>query len=75
MRILSLNIHHGGGQRLGKLFDYLASDADVLTISAFRRSATGDAFCNGLTAGGYLSCLIPPSGLGENADMLATRSG
>lgn len=74
IRILGLNIRHGGGQRVGKLLDYLlASGADVLAISKFRRGATGDALCAGLTAGGYAHCLIPPSNRGENAVLLATR--
>lgn len=74
MRILSLNIRHGGGQRVAGLLDYLlASDADILAISEFRRGVSGEALCAGLSAGGYVSCLIPPSKRSENAVLLATR--
>ena len=62
MKILSLNIRHGGGSRLSKILDYLdVVDFDVCVLSEFRQNKNGFQIAEYLKGRG-LYCLFP-SGL------------
>ena len=54
MRILSLNICHGGGSRIGPIYDYMQrQNADVLVVSEFRNGRTGAQLRDDLLSSGY----------------------
>lgn len=54
MKLITLNIQHGGGKRIPKILDFLQSqDADVIVLTEFRENANAEALRSGLTAKGF----------------------
>ena len=75
MKIIALNLLHGGGARLDRLADFLcAAGADVVVASEYLCGERGDALKAGLSTGGF-ACFHHPPGVGEgNTVLLATRN-
>jgi exonuclease III len=54
MKILSLNIRHGGGKRVAPLCDWIINkDSDVIILTEWRNNASGQYVCNRLTECGF----------------------
>lgn len=54
MKLLTLNIRHGGGKRDGALLSFIAAqDADVVVLTEYRNNGTGARLNAGLAALGY----------------------
>lgn len=54
MKLLTLNLQHGGGARIPQLADYcIASAADIFVFSEFRNSRSGRALVAMLDEAGY----------------------
>lgn len=74
MRIVSLNIRHGGGVRTPALADYLAgSGADVLAVTEFRLGKTGSLLTARLADAGYGYQHWTVAQPRKNAVLLASR--
>ncbi|MDF1719643.1 MAG: endonuclease/exonuclease/phosphatase family protein [Minwuia sp.] len=74
MRIVSLNIRHGGGARTPALADYLiGADADVLAVTEFRLGKTGSLLTERLADAGYAYQHWTVGQPRKNAVLLATR--
>jgi hypothetical protein len=55
MKIVSLNIQHGGGNRVSPILAYLTSlHADVIVLTEFRENANAKRLRSGLAATGML---------------------
>lgn len=55
MKLVTLNIQHGGGNRVPAILDYLQSqDADVIVLTEFRENSNAVALQSGLAAKGLL---------------------
>ncbi len=74
MKIVTLNIRHGGGTRAQNILSYLkAQDADVIVLTEFRENANADIFRSELGSIGYknfASASIAPK---ENSVCIASR--
>lgn len=54
MKLVTLNIQHGGGKRIPEILEYLhAQDADVIVLTEFRNNANAEVLRAGLTASGF----------------------
>ena len=54
MRLLTLNIHHGGGTRGDRLVDFLLKQAaDTIVLTEYRANTTGERVKSRLSAHGY----------------------
>ncbi|EIC23635.1 endonuclease/exonuclease/phosphatase family protein [Thiorhodovibrio frisius] len=54
MKIVTLNIQHGGGKRIPGILNYLQSqDADAIVLTEFRENSNAEALRFGLAADGY----------------------
>lgn len=74
MKILTLNIRHGGGQRLPAIADYLSRlDADLVVITEYRAGKPGDALSLALRELGYCSQWPSIDEPRKNGVLLATR--
>jgi exodeoxyribonuclease-3 len=57
---LTLNIRHGGAKRILKILDYLkAQDADMICLTEFRNSDSGQKIISGLAKFGYGYYWVP----------------
>jgi exodeoxyribonuclease III len=74
LRILTLNIQHGGGRRISQILNYLeAKKPDVAVLTEFRRSSRNSALVMGLAALGYVHLLCAPAGADANSVAIASR--
>lgn len=74
MRILSLNLQHGGGGRVAAIARYLiASGADAMALTEFRSNPRGASLLGELAAVGYVHTAIPSAEPGRNTVCLASR--
>lgn len=54
MKLVTLNIQHGGGKRIPGILDYLQSqDADVIVLTEFRENSNAETLRSGLVAKGF----------------------
>lgn len=54
MKLVTLNIQHGGGKRIPEILVYLQSqDADVIVLTEFRENSNAAALRSGLAAKGF----------------------
>lgn len=75
MRLLSLNLRHGGGRRLEALGDWLlAQQADLLALQEYRHNAGGARLQARLEAAGYAHRLVTGGAPRQNALLLASRA-
>lgn len=73
-RIVTLNVRHGGGQRVRPLADYLFGvGADVLVITEFRTGKRGSELTEALREAGYSHQHWTVEQNGKNAVMIASR--
>lgn len=62
MRIVTWNLQHGGGKRIGGIVDAIRSySADVLVLSEFRNNPLGEILRGELTQMGYGFQAAPPA--------------
>lgn len=74
MRILSLNLRHGGASRVSGICSYLHSaDADVLVLTEFRRNRAGEVIVGAMKAAGYDTVHQLRSEPKENSVVILTR--
>lgn len=74
MKIVTLNIRHGGGTRAQKILSYLeAQDADVIVLTEFRENANADIFRSELGSAGYKSFASASIAPKENSVCIASR--
>jgi exodeoxyribonuclease-3 len=74
MKLVTLNIQHGGGARILKILGYLESqDADVIVLTEFRENANADALRSALTAKGYLYFAAASNNHKENTVCIFSR--
>lgn len=74
MRLLTLNLRHGGGRRMPALLSFLlAGGADVLVLTEFRNNAAGTALRHGLLAAGYTHQMASHDAPRVNAILIAAR--
>ena len=72
--IVTLNIRHGGGKRVGPLVDYLSgTGADVLVITEFRTGKSGRALTDGLADSGFGHQHWSVGQDGKNSVMIASQ--
>ena len=75
MKILSLNIRHGGGSRVDAIIEYLASEAfDVLVLSEFRNNKSGDKIKQFLLSNGFKFVLPETNEAKKNTVLVAAKS-
>ena len=56
MKIVTLNIQHGGGQRVSKILDYISSlQADLVVLTEYRENANAPVFRSKLAAQGFVN--------------------
>lgn len=73
LRILALNIRHGGGSRASKIIDYLDSqECDVLVLSEFRCNSSGIKIAKHLNAQGFT--VQVPEQVDKNKNTVAVAS-
>ena len=74
MKLLSLNICHGGQRRIERLLGrILGAEADVVVLTEFHRDASGDKITAALMANGY-TCSSPETASPKNNTvMIASR--
>lgn len=73
MRIVGLNLCHGGGKRIARLLEWLLKqNADVLVLSEWRYNKGGHALVSLLTSSGFAIHQQAKSG-GANGLLLAVR--
>lgn len=54
MKIITLNIQHGGGKRISKIADYLRSlDVDMIVLTEFRENANAQLLRSSLATAGF----------------------
>lgn len=74
MRILTLNIRHGGGRRIPAILDYLAAcSADLVVLTEYRAGAHGERLEAGLEALGFAFRWRSVTDSGINGVLLASR--
>ena len=74
MRVVSLNIRHGGGRRLGRILKAIeALNADVLLLTEYRRNQNAPRLAEALARLDYEQQLSPASESGENSVLLASK--
>jgi exodeoxyribonuclease-3 len=75
MKLVALNIRHGGGARSSRIGDYLiAQDADVVILSEFRTGGACRGLTTRLTALGY-AVAHPDAGPAVNTVAVFSRCG
>lgn len=75
MRIVTLNIQHGGGTRVGAIVAWLvAQAADVVVLSEYRAGPKGDALRASLAEAGYRQQFPGRADAGVNSVLVAARS-
>jgi exodeoxyribonuclease-3 len=73
MKIVSLNIRHGGGKRLPKILDWLAhAEADFILLCEWRFNPSGVAIERSLQSEGYLTSGYA-RGCNENGVLVASK--
>lgn len=74
MRVVTLNLRHGGGHHLHQLARWLlACQAEVLVLTEFRHGAAGEALRGALAAGGYAHQAASHRAPRRNAILVAAR--
>ena len=54
MKLITLNIRHGGGKRVPRILEYLRTlNADVIVLTEFRENANAIALRAGLWESGF----------------------
>jgi len=54
MKLVTLNIQHGGGRRIPGILDYLRSqEADAIVLTEFRENSNAEALRSGLAENGF----------------------
>ena len=60
LRISTLNLRHGGGQRASSICDYLSStDDDIIVLTEFRMNRSGRSILDRMTRVGYRHAVSP----------------
>lgn len=55
MKIVTLNIRHGGGTRAARILEYLfGQNADVIVLTEFRENATANVLRSAMSANGFI---------------------
>lgn len=74
MRIATLNLRHGGGQRVQKLIEFIASlDVDAIVLTEFRCGHSGNQIQSELLATGYKHQSSSSVERAKNCVLLASR--
>ena len=75
MRILSWNILHGGGSRIGEILSVIESyHADIVTLQEYRHGKNHPYFLTALAQMGYQSVIAPATkNARENSVLLASK--
>jgi len=74
MRIILLNVRHGGGQRAEKLLDWLTSPSpDLVVIPEWRNNTPGGVIKRSFEARGYLVATQCVSAMRANGVLVAAR--
>lgn len=75
MRLVTLNIRHGGGTRVGLVAAYIADRAaDAVVVTEFRRGPRGDALIEALAGAGYRDHHRTRAEPGANSVLVATKA-
>lgn len=74
LRILTLNIRHGGGRRVGSIAEVVKSlSPDTVVLTEYRNSALGDALRSALRLEGWKHQVASPTGERVNGVLVAAR--
>jgi len=74
MKITTLNLHHGGGQRIDLCIEYLVTTrSDVLVLTEFRNNQNGIKLKQHLKDNGFSFFFSPTEG-SNNSILIATRT-
>ena len=74
MKIVTLNIRHGGGRRIPGILDYLRSlDADALVLTEFRENSNAPALRTGLAEAGLVHFAGASVDSAENSVCIISR--
>ena len=74
MRLLTLNLRHGGGRRVPALLAHLRrQEADVLVLCEHRQGPAGEALAAGLAAAGYVHRIASHDAPRVNHLLVASR--
>jgi exodeoxyribonuclease III len=74
LRILTLNIQHGGGRRTSQILNYLeARNPDVAVLTEFRHLSRNSALVTGLAALGYGHLISAPAATVVNTVAIVSR--
>lgn len=74
MRIITWNLQHGGGKRIGGIIEALRSySANVIVLSEFRSNPPGGMLRGELEGMGYLFQAAPPAVARSNTVLVAAR--
>jgi exodeoxyribonuclease III len=74
MKLVTLNIQHGGGRRVPKILAYLRSQsADVIVLTEFREDANARALRSDLGTEGFLHFAAASIGAKENSVCIFSR--
>lgn len=75
MRLLTLNLRHGGGARVPALLDVIAShDADAVVLTEFRMGRSGQALLDGLAGRGWVHAAHSEPATRTNGVLVASRA-
>jgi len=76
MKVISLNIRHGGGARVPRIIEYLlAQAADVIVLTEFRENAKAPAIREALLGSGFIHTATAPTSGSSNSVGIWSRSG
>ena len=75
MKLMTLNMRHGGSARIAAIGDYLLSqEADVLVCTEARANASGDALAKRMESSGYQAFRSPTADHRQNGVVVFSRS-
>lgn len=75
MKILTLNVRHGGGKRAEQILQHVGAEkTDVVVLTEYRSNTTGAKLCSGLADLGLPHAVASTTQPRANAVMIAARS-
>lgn len=74
MRVLSLNVQHGGGRRIGKIVDFVRQQQpDLAVLTEYRHNRHGDTLRKAVEAFGFVHHYAPPATALQNTVLIASK--